>query len=682
MSYPRVKGSVLNIAAVALLLLVSLISYAAFTNMEKETDRIMLDTIPVTNAVQSLLTDVLNEETGVRAYVARNNRSFLDPYYLGQISLNRNVEYLTNNADRISPNLGPILERKLVPSLEVLKRYFEDQIALVDSGKIEDARGRINAGKTDMDQFRSIHNELLLLIGEDTRSAGSQMKKAADQTRLIVMVSGLLAIAVGVVSIIVFGRAGRAEAALRVSEEKYRLTAETLEAHNEEILAQQEEQEVTLLKLTEREQELEWITSYQEKLTGFMQLEPFLRGTVPALLEALELDAALVLLREPEENGFRVVYSIGYPSNAYPRLERELYGSAGRALETREPLRVRRALTESEKGLHASFEHAADWYVPLLDDKQEMIGFLLLTLYGAGELQDAQKERLLWGLTRQFGLAFFAQLVNEERHKQSERLKELNAELGNEKELIRGIVESSHEGILMAGLDGTALVANSRIGDYFGWENTLGTGMLRLFRQLEQGAGTPLSLVEPVKEFLAGETESVSLRFPFRRAEGLRYLELYATPVRGRDGGVRGYLFVFRDRSEEERVDEMKNEFISIVSHELRTPLASVLGFVEILLNREVAPDKRKRYLQTIYDEANRLSTLINDFLDLQRMESGQQVYHYEPVEWNALVREVAEQWKGRPTHEIRLHVPGDSLVVRGTPTGFASCCIMSSATP
>ena len=66
----------------------------------------------------------------------------------------------------------------------------------------------------------------------------------------------------------------------------------------------------------------------------------------------------------------------------------------------------------------------------------------------------------------------------------------------------------------------------------------------------------------------------------------------------------------------------MKSEFVSTVSHELRTPLASVLGFTELLLTKELKPERKAKYLQTIYKEAKRLTTLINDFLDIQRMES------------------------------------------------------------
>ncbi|MDW7614452.1 histidine kinase dimerization/phospho-acceptor domain-containing protein [Peribacillus simplex] len=84
---------------------------------------------------------------------------------------------------------------------------------------------------------------------------------------------------------------------------------------------------------------------------------------------------------------------------------------------------------------------------------------------------------------------------------------------------------------------------------------------------------------------------------------------------------------VYRDIAKEDEVDQMKSEFVSTVSHELRTPLASVLGFTELMLNKPMKPERQTKYVQTIYNEARRLTALINDFLDVQRMESGKQIY-------------------------------------------------------
>ncbi|MGG3557094.1 histidine kinase dimerization/phospho-acceptor domain-containing protein [Peribacillus frigoritolerans] len=65
---------------------------------------------------------------------------------------------------------------------------------------------------------------------------------------------------------------------------------------------------------------------------------------------------------------------------------------------------------------------------------------------------------------------------------------------------------------------------------------------------------------------------------------------------------------------------------MSVLSHELRTPLAIVLGFTELMLNKPLKPERQTKYLQTIYNEANRLTAVINNILDVQKMESGKQI--------------------------------------------------------
>jgi signal transduction histidine kinase len=175
-----------------------------------------------------------------------------------------------------------------------------------------------------------------------------------------------------------------------------------------------------------------------------------------------------------------------------------------------------------------------------------------------------------------------------------------------------------------------------------------------------------LSVTEQIDAFIHGETDVCNARFPLTMGGTSRHFELYATAVGEHKGENReGRLFVFRDRTEEEKIDTMKNELISVVSHELRTPLAGVFGFVELLLNREMPREKQKKYLHTIHKEAERLSSLIGDFLDLQRMSSGNIVYRFDPVDIARLVREVLEQWQGKHTHTIHLHAPEESVYVR-----------------
>lgn len=87
------------------------------------------------------------------------------------------------------------------------------------------------------------------------------------------------------------------------------------------------------------------------------------------------------------------------------------------------------------------------------------------------------------------------------------------------------------------------------------------------------------------------------------------------------------------DRHQIRRLDHLKTELISTVSHELRTPLTSIQGFSEYLLRGDDLPDKVERYLHIINNESMRLNRLINNFLDLARLESGQLSLTKEPFD-------------------------------------------------
>jgi len=106
------------------------------------------------------------------------------------------------------------------------------------------------------------------------------------------------------------------------------------------------------------------------------------------------------------------------------------------------------------------------------------------------------------------------------------------------------------------------------------------------------------------------------------------------------DAGIRrGTGIVLRDVTAERDLVRTKDELVSVVSHELRTPLASVVGFAELLRTRDLAEPQRQRFLTVIEEEGRRLTALINDFLDLQRMESGRQQISAKPEELAPLLQ-------------------------------------------
>lgn len=88
-----------------------------------------------------------------------------------------------------------------------------------------------------------------------------------------------------------------------------------------------------------------------------------------------------------------------------------------------------------------------------------------------------------------------------------------------------------------------------------------------------------------------------------------------------------------------QRLEELRRGFIANVSHELRTPMTSIRGFIEGILDGTIPPEKQKDYLTIVRDETNRLNRLVNDLLDLARMESGELTLSMKPFDINELVR-------------------------------------------
>ncbi len=112
-----------------------------------------------------------------------------------------------------------------------------------------------------------------------------------------------------------------------------------------------------------------------------------------------------------------------------------------------------------------------------------------------------------------------------------------------------------------------------------------------------------------------------------------------------------GVLFALRAAARAMRLSQMKSDFVSNVSHELRTPLASIRVFGELLrLGKVESPEKVRAYGEYIETESRRLTQLINNILDLARIESGRKSYELTPADLEAVVRETVRTF--RPSFE------------------------------
>ena len=129
---------------------------------------------------------------------------------------------------------------------------------------------------------------------------------------------------------------------------------------------------------------------------------------------------------------------------------------------------------------------------------------------------------------------------------------------------------------------------------------------------------------------------------------GARTFKITLSPVSGvasdSGGDAAGVVAVLHDITHEKEVSEMKNDFVSSVSHELRTPLASIKAYVELLIDGEADDEKTKReFYEVIQNEANRLGRLIDNILNISRIESGLVKIEKKPQSLTVVVKDALE---------------------------------------
>jgi PAS domain S-box-containing protein len=120
----------------------------------------------------------------------------------------------------------------------------------------------------------------------------------------------------------------------------------------------------------------------------------------------------------------------------------------------------------------------------------------------------------------------------------------------------------------------------------------------------------------------------------------LIWLEGTADPIFDKDGHLTGFRGVDRDVTEEVRINEGKNEFISMVSHELRTPLTSIIGAVKLIKANSQLPKDLKELIELADRNSERLLKLINDILDLEKLILGKIQLNLKPYDLTLIVKE------------------------------------------
>ncbi len=217
----------------------------------------------------------------------------------------------------------------------------------------------------------------------------------------------------------------------------------------------------------------------------------------------------------------------------------------------------------------------------------------------------------------------------------AERLEETISAFEYEREQAERILSTVQEGLILLDRENKIVASNQAFGKLFGVsvQNPVGRSPVEIVRT---------DKLDDAFEALNGGMELYEGEFTLEGPGSERIFELSAAPIREL-GERTGAVLVFRDVTRTRRLERIRRDFVANVSHELRTPLTSIHGYAETLASRLEDHDTYGKFVQAILRNSERLTALVNDLLDLSRIERPDFRLELREDDLSALIQSTAE---------------------------------------
>ncbi|HKZ56044.1 MAG TPA: GAF domain-containing protein [Anaerolineales bacterium] len=384
------------------------------------------------------------------------------------------------------------------------------------------------------------------------------------------------------------------------------------------------------------------------ELSTSLDLDLVLHRALTLVNEAVGADRGAILLASPESDHLVLRASLGQdrpvPTGGRPTRLTRATGLAGWVMQNRQPL-ILPDLAHDERWI--SFEDDETFQsamaIPLVMS-DDALGALVLQSRRRNAFDDEQL-RLVSAAANQVASAMSNAELFRLIRDQAERLGGMLRNQQVEASKSRAILEAIADGVIVTDTQHEIILFNSAAEQ-----------ILRLERDHVIG--------RPVQQFIgmygpSGKRWAEAVEAWSRRpnqaavvaslAETLtldpdRIVEVHVAPVVLRDDFL-GTVSIFRDITRSVEVDRLKSEFVGTVSHELRTPMTSIKGYVEILLSDAAGDlnEQQRRFLEIVNENTERLTMLVNDLLDLSRIEAGKVELSFQHLDVGSLLEEAKD---------------------------------------
>ena len=235
----------------------------------------------------------------------------------------------------------------------------------------------------------------------------------------------------------------------------------------------------------------------------------------------------------------------------------------------------------------------------------------------------------------------------------AEELAKNMSEITKEKNRLEILLHNMSDGVISFSKNGDLMLANAAAGDMLGLEK-MDLDFPQFIRAYDINSSVYLDIEnEPSKKVI----------FPV----GKQFINANFTPFYGAAGKMEGVVVVLQDITEQKKLDDMRKEFVANVSHELRTPLTTVKSYTETLLDGAMEdPEIATEFLNIVNSEADRMSFLVRDLLQLTRFDNKQVHLDITEIEMNEFLSQTVKQNRihAEAKHQTLSFEPYDSIVV------------------
>jgi len=241
-----------------------------------------------------------------------------------------------------------------------------------------------------------------------------------------------------------------------------------------------------------------------------------------------------------------------------------------------------------------------------------------------------------------------------------EDMEDLRRRAEDEKEKTLAIITNFTDGLMFFDAADRLVLPNPQIETYF---NASKEDILRIIGKkisdFEDIAG-----FKPLIDMMAGSLKKINRKELFLSDKMI--LEISALEIGSRHGKI-GTLVIIHDITREKTVERMKTEFVSIAAHQLRTPISAIKWTLRMILDGDLGPisDEQKDFLDKTYKSNERMINLINDLLNVTRIEEGRHLYNLVLVNLEEVVQNIASTYAeilAQKKLTLDFHKPPQSL--------------------